>query len=134
MRAADFAPLGIGGIAGSTYDVFVGGFGSRARSGGIDVDLGERWAIAGGYHKMFACCQYAHSAVEASLVLGDKLPATAQAGRTSRSGGNPCARIDADRDRSGDRAVGQVLDAARHGGRGGASTGGQSAFIDRQAR
>ena len=36
MRAADLAPLGLGGIAESTYDVFVGCFGTRCRSAGAD--------------------------------------------------------------------------------------------------
>jgi 2-methylcitrate dehydratase PrpD len=31
--------------------------------------LGERWSVANGYHKIFACCQYAHTAVEATLQL-----------------------------------------------------------------
>ncbi len=79
MRAADLAPLGLGGIAESTYDVFVGCFGTRADPPALTAQLGERWAIASGYHKLFACCQYAHSAVEASLVLGEKL---ASNGRT----------------------------------------------------
>src|SRR6185295_10070473 len=48
-------------------------------SSALTAQLGERWAIASGYHKLFACCQYAHSAVEASLVLGEKL---SQTGRT----------------------------------------------------
>jgi 2-methylcitrate dehydratase PrpD len=80
MRAADLAPLGFGGIAESTYDVFVGCFGTRADPPALTAHLGERWAIAGGYHKLFACCQYAHSAVEASLALGEKLTGS---GRTS---------------------------------------------------
>jgi 2-methylcitrate dehydratase PrpD len=29
----------------------------------------DRWAIHDGYHKSYACCQYAHSAVEAALAL-----------------------------------------------------------------
>ncbi len=29
----------------------------------------DRWAIHDGYHKSYACCQYAHSAVEAALEL-----------------------------------------------------------------
>jgi len=73
MRAADLAPLGLGGIAESTYDVFVGCFGTRVDPPALTVQLRERWAIASGYHKLFACCQYAHSAVEASLALGEKL-------------------------------------------------------------
>jgi 2-methylcitrate dehydratase PrpD len=80
MRAADLAPLGLGGIAESTYDVFVGCFGTHANPSALTAQLGERWAIASGYHKLFACCQYAHSAVEAGLVLGEKLSRT---GRTS---------------------------------------------------
>lgn len=80
MRAADLAPLGFGGLPESAYDVFVGCFGTTAEPSALTAGLGERWAIASGYHKLFACCQYAHSAVEASLVLGEKL---AQAGRTA---------------------------------------------------
>jgi 2-methylcitrate dehydratase PrpD len=79
MRAADLAPLGLGGIAESIYDVFVGCFGTGADSTALTAQLGERWAIASGYHKLFACCQYAHSAVEASLALREKLSAS---GRT----------------------------------------------------
>ena len=79
MRAADLAPLGLGGIAESLYDVFVGCFGTGVDSAVLTAQLGERWAIASGYHKLFACCQYAHSAVEASLALREKLLAS---GRT----------------------------------------------------
>lgn len=80
MRAADLAPLGLGGVAESAYDVFVGCFGTTADPSALTAELGQRWAIASGYHKLFACCQYAHSAVEASLALGERL---AQSGRTS---------------------------------------------------
>jgi 2-methylcitrate dehydratase PrpD len=80
MRAADLAPLGLGGIAASPFDVFAGCFGSDADPAVLTADLGNRWAIVDGYHKLFACCQYAHSAVEASLKLGDRLAA---AGRSS---------------------------------------------------
>jgi 2-methylcitrate dehydratase PrpD len=73
LRAADLAPLGLGGIAESVYDVFVGCFGTGAEPARLAGELGERWAIANGYHKLFACCQYAHSAVEASLALRQKL-------------------------------------------------------------
>jgi 2-methylcitrate dehydratase PrpD len=79
MRAADLAPLGLGGIAESAYDVFVGCFGTGAEPAALTADLGQSWAIASGYHKLFACCQYAHSAVEASLKLGERLAAS---GRT----------------------------------------------------
>jgi len=42
--------------------------------------LGERWAVEDGYHKVFACCQYAHSALEATLKLGER---AAKAGRSA---------------------------------------------------
>jgi 2-methylcitrate dehydratase PrpD len=80
VRAADFAPLGLGGMAESLYDVFVGCFGTSADPDVLTADLGQHWAIASGYHKLFACCQYAHSAVEAGLKLVKRLAA---AGRTS---------------------------------------------------
>ncbi len=35
------------------------------------------WALADGYHKLHACCQYAHSAVEAMLGALERLPADA---------------------------------------------------------
>jgi 2-methylcitrate dehydratase PrpD len=76
LRAADLAPLGLGGIAESVYDVFVGCFGTEAEPALLSEELGQRWAIASGYHKLFACCQYAHSAVEASLALRQKLLAS----------------------------------------------------------
>jgi len=78
LRAADLAPLGLGGIAESTYDVFVGCFGTQAEPAKLAERLGQRWAIANGYHKLFACCQYAHSSVEASLALRQKLMAAAR--------------------------------------------------------
>jgi 2-methylcitrate dehydratase PrpD len=76
MRAADLAPLGIGGIAESAYDAFAGCFGTQAEPIVLTSDLGRSWAISSGYHKLYACCQYAHSAVEASLKLTDHLART----------------------------------------------------------
>ena len=35
--------------------------------------LGTAWSVTNGYHKMFACCNYAHAAVEATLDLRSKL-------------------------------------------------------------
>src|SRR5262249_31782903 len=57
MRTADLAPLALGGIAESIYDVFVGCFGTSADPDPLTADLGQHWAIASGYHKLFACCQ-----------------------------------------------------------------------------
>jgi 2-methylcitrate dehydratase PrpD len=78
LRAADLAPLGLGGIAESIYDVLVGCFGTSADPDALTAEIGRDWAIASGYHKLFACCQYAHSAVEASLKLSEQLASAAR--------------------------------------------------------
>lgn len=72
LRCADWAELGIGGIAETPFDVFVTVLGADCRPEALADRLGARWAIADGYHKMFACCQYTHSAIEASLALRER--------------------------------------------------------------
>jgi 2-methylcitrate dehydratase PrpD len=73
LRMADWAAIGIGGLDITLYDVFVGSFGAGCAPEALTRGLGKDWAVSGGYHKIFACCQYAHSAVEASLVLRRRL-------------------------------------------------------------
>jgi 2-methylcitrate dehydratase PrpD len=68
-RAADWAPLGIGGLAETIFDVMVTCYGHDCVPERLTADLGTAWAVSSGYHKMIACCQYAHSAVEATLCL-----------------------------------------------------------------
>jgi 2-methylcitrate dehydratase PrpD len=68
-RAADWATLGIGGLAETAYDVMTVCYGHDCHPERLAFDLGTIWAISSGYHKMIACCQYAHSAVEATLAL-----------------------------------------------------------------
>lgn len=68
LMCADLAETGIGGIPESFYDSLVTSLG--AEMGDLDtLDLGARWAVCDGYHKVYACCQYAHSAIEASVGL-----------------------------------------------------------------
>jgi len=74
LRSVDWAGFGIGGVATSPYDVFVGGLASGASPDELTVDLGESWAIADGYHKIYACCQYSHSAVESLESLLTRRP------------------------------------------------------------
>jgi 2-methylcitrate dehydratase PrpD len=69
LRTADWAEHGIAGIAETPFDVFVGVLGTDCKPLALTDGLGAQWAIANGYHKMFACCQYTHSAIEASLEL-----------------------------------------------------------------
>lgn len=69
LRAADWAEAGISGGADTPYDVFVRSFNADAKPQALVEDLGTTWSVTNGYHKIFACCGYAHSAVEASLEL-----------------------------------------------------------------
>ena len=73
MRAADWVEAGIGGAANTPYDVFVGAFKCNALPDKLVSGLGEVWSVSNGYHKVFACCAYSHSAVEATLELLGKL-------------------------------------------------------------
>jgi 2-methylcitrate dehydratase PrpD len=73
LRAADWAEAGIGGGAVTPYDVFVGSFNTRAVPEALVDGLGTTWSVANGYHKIFACCGYSHSAVEAALELLGRL-------------------------------------------------------------
>jgi len=75
MRAADWALCGIGGLARSPYDVFTTLLGQPPAPQHLDTALGEEWAILYGYHKIHACCQSTHSAVEATLDAMSRLPA-----------------------------------------------------------
>lgn len=73
MRSVDWAARGISGIPETLYDVFVSALGTGAVPEALTEDLGTNWAVGGGYHKIFACCQYAHGAIEASLDLHARL-------------------------------------------------------------
>lgn len=73
MRAADWAEIGIGGGVDTTHDVFVGSFRTNAVPEALVAGLGVDWSVMNGYHKMFACCNYAHAAVEATLALRVRL-------------------------------------------------------------
>ncbi|MGH6896225.1 MAG: MmgE/PrpD family protein [Geminicoccaceae bacterium] len=74
LRAADWATIGIAGRPESLYDVYAGAFGADVDPAELTDGLGASWALSDGYHKIHACCQYAHSAVEASLALMEQLP------------------------------------------------------------
>lgn len=73
LRAADWAEAGIGGAANTPYDVFVGAYKTGVLPHALVDGLGEVWSVTNGYHKIFACCGYAHSAVEATLELLERL-------------------------------------------------------------
>jgi 2-methylcitrate dehydratase PrpD len=69
LMSADWARCGIGGVAEGPYDVFSEMLKGTAKPEELTAGLGESWAVLDGYAKIHACCQHAHSAVEASQAL-----------------------------------------------------------------
>jgi 2-methylcitrate dehydratase PrpD len=69
LRAADWAEAGIGGNDVTPYDVFAGAYKTNSKPDALVAGLGDTWSVTNGYHKVFACCGYAHSAIEATLEL-----------------------------------------------------------------
>jgi 2-methylcitrate dehydratase PrpD len=77
LLCADWAKAGIGGVAQSFHDSLVVALGAVPVTMETN-DLGHEWAALEGYHKQFACCQYTHSAIVASLALREKFPESFQ--------------------------------------------------------
>ena len=69
LRATDWAAHGIKGLPTALHDVFADAFGATPDLAQLTDELGENWAISDGYHKVFACCQYGHAAIEATMKL-----------------------------------------------------------------
>lgn len=70
ITAVDMAAAGLFGNGNGVLEVFslLGHRIVPAELTGSEADM-QGWAIRDGYHKAYACCQYAHSAVEAALLL-----------------------------------------------------------------
>lgn len=77
MRAADWSGFGIGGMADGPWSVFTELLGQQPNPDALTQSLGAEWAVCNGYHKIHACCQSTHSAVEAMLQARAALPAKA---------------------------------------------------------
>lgn len=69
LRAADWAANGIIGLPTALHDVYADAFSATPDATQLNGALGDSWAISDGYHKVFACCQYGHAAIEATLKL-----------------------------------------------------------------
>lgn len=74
VSAAEYAAFGVGGWSHTLDEVFVRALGATADARALSADLGVSYAIASGYHKKFACCQYAHSALAALLEIRARQP------------------------------------------------------------
>lgn len=75
MRMADWVAMGIGGMKDSPWSVYTQLLGQAPNPPALTDGLGHEWAIAKGYHKIHACCQSTHSAVEAMVEARAALPA-----------------------------------------------------------
>jgi 2-methylcitrate dehydratase PrpD len=80
IQLARWAPHGIGGDPSAPHSAFATAMGATADLDQLTADLGATWGIRDGYHKLFACCQYAHSTVEALLEIRAEDPAIAEPG------------------------------------------------------
>ena len=69
LRSVDWASVGITGRGESLHDVYATAFGGDVHADELTEGLGADWALVDGYHKLHACCQYGHAAVEATLAL-----------------------------------------------------------------
>ena len=74
IRAVDWAEIGITGLGTSLHDVQAVALGGTAHASRLARDLGAAWAVEDAYHKVHACCQYGHAAVEATLALLESRP------------------------------------------------------------
>jgi 2-methylcitrate dehydratase PrpD len=84
LMSADWARCGIGGVAEGPYDVFSEMLKGTAKPEELTAGLGESWAVLDGYAKIHACCQHAHSAVEATQALRAELVARGALARVAR--------------------------------------------------
>ena len=65
LNALEWAHCGIGGAASSPHEVYAVALGAETDLSVLAPHADEGWAVESGYHKLNACCQYAHSTIEA---------------------------------------------------------------------
>lgn len=78
IQLARWAPHGIGGDPSAPHSAFATAMGATSDLSQLTTELGTGWGIRDGYHKLFACCQYAHSTVEALLEVRADDPTIAE--------------------------------------------------------
>jgi 2-methylcitrate dehydratase PrpD len=74
MRAADWASCGISGLPEGPCTVFHDVFGFGCEPDGLVSELGQDWLINDQFQKIYPCCQYAHSMIEAIESIASTLP------------------------------------------------------------
>lgn len=84
FQAIEWAEAGIAGLPETPHDVYFETLDSEAHIEELTLELGTDWAVASGYHKINACCQYAHSAIEAVQEILSAHPALTGGERIAR--------------------------------------------------
>ncbi len=76
LRAVDWVGMDIFGGKNALHEVFGVIFAAKSTPTHLVEGLGNNFTLLDGYHKIYACCQYAHSTVEAMLaaLAGQYLP------------------------------------------------------------
>ena len=69
IMASELVADKILGLPSSPFDSFGTALHGERREGALTAGLGETYAIEAGYHKPYACCQYAHATIDALLEL-----------------------------------------------------------------
>jgi len=74
MRAADWATCGISGLPEGPHRIFHDVLGFDCDPDSLVFELGQDWLINHNFQKVYPCCQYAHSMVEAIESVIASLP------------------------------------------------------------
>jgi len=77
FQAVEWSGFGFTASADTPFDVYAVALGCGCEPDQLTGRLGKEWAIDLSFHKVFAACQYTHSAIEATLALRGDLPARA---------------------------------------------------------
>lgn len=75
LNAVEWSACGIGGDPSSLHSVYATALGAQADLSAWDLDADMGWGVESGYHKVNACCQYAHSTIEAVQQMLERHPA-----------------------------------------------------------
>jgi 2-methylcitrate dehydratase PrpD len=73
IMASELAGSEILGLPSSPFDSFGTALHAKWQEGTVSAELGQTYAIESGYHKPYACCQYAHATLDALLELRSDL-------------------------------------------------------------
>jgi 2-methylcitrate dehydratase PrpD len=69
IMASELVRSRILGLPSSPFDSFGTALHGEWQEGAISAELGQTYALESGYHKPYACCQYAHATLDALLEL-----------------------------------------------------------------